>query len=177
MSWILAFVIYWLVLFVACYLVTEYGQANLYDEVVSYIWPRSIVASLILAAVLTRAHTSFDTILTDGIGWTIGQAVLWFLVFMLILRFQPLHAAVLGVITMVLVIGLATMAVDSLHETIQPTAREKQPVFDPKDKSKLLRKTAPGSPTQPSGKEKEVEKPDPARAPEAAKTAAPAGKP
>lgn len=159
MSWILAFVIYWLVLFVACYLVTEYGQANLYDEVAPYLWPRVAGASFLLAVVLTWAHTSFDTMLTDGVVWTIAQAVLWFLVFMLVLRFHPLHAAVLGVVTMVLVIGLATMAVDSLQESIRPTAREKPPVFDPRDKSTLLRKSASGSPTLPAGKEAEKAEP------------------
>lgn len=165
MSWILAFVVYWLVLFVACYLVTEHGQANLYDEVTPYLWPKVAGGSLLLAAVLTRAHTSFDTMMTDGVGWTIGQAILWFLVFMLVLRFQPLHAAVLGVITMVLVVGLATMAVDSLHESIQPTAREKQPVFDPRDKSLLLRKSAAGSSTAPAGKEAEKDQAKPAEKP------------
>ncbi|MFO0959628.1 MAG: hypothetical protein U0800_19705 [Isosphaeraceae bacterium] len=165
MSWILAFIVYWLVLFVACYLVTEYGQAYLYDEVTPYIWPRVAGASFLLAAVLTRAHTSFDTMLTDGIGWTIGQAVLWFLAFLLILRFHPLHAAVLGVVTMVLVVGLATMAVDSLQETIRPTAREKQPVFDPKDKSLLLRKSAAGSPGTAAGKGAEKAQAEPAEKP------------
>jgi len=121
MSWILAFVVYWLVLFVACYLVTEHGQANLYDEVTPYLWPKVAGGSLLLAAVLTRAHTSFDTMMTDGVGWTIGQAILWFLVFMLVLRFQPLHAAVLGVITMVLVVGLVVgigQTLTQLHEPV-----------------------------------------------------------
>src|SRR5262249_45623574 len=78
MSVIWAFLLYWLVLFVACYLVTEYGQGYLYDEVTPYLWGKVTAASLGLAIVLTYAHTSLDRMFSDGLGWTIGQAILWF---------------------------------------------------------------------------------------------------
>jgi hypothetical protein len=158
MSVIWAFLLYWLVLFVACYLVTEYGQGFLYDEVTPYLWGKVAAASLILAIVLTIAHTSLDRMFSDGLGWTVGQAILWFLVFMFVLRFHPKHAAVLGVITFVLTAGMGTMAVDSLSETFQPTSREKAPVFDPKNKSLGLRKSAGATAPAPEEPKKAEEK-------------------
>lgn len=156
MTLIWAFLIYWLLLFAACYLVTEYGQGFLYDEVTPFLWPKVTAASLGLAIVLTFARTSLETMFSDGIGWTIGQAILWFVVFMFVLRFHAKHAAVLGVITFLLVAGMGTMAVDSLKETIQPTSREKAPVFDPKNKALGLRKSA----TPPTPAPEEAKKAD-----------------
>ncbi len=51
---------------------------------------------------------------TTNIGWTLLQGVVWFLVFMLVFQFHPWHALGLGIVTMLLVSGLATMGVESV---------------------------------------------------------------
>lgn len=146
MTTILAFLVYWIILFAACFVVVEYGQRNLYDEVTPYHWAKVGAASLPLAILLTYAHSSIDSMFTEKIGWTIVQAIAWFLAFTFILRFHPLHAAVIGIVTFVLVAGTATMAVDSLNESINPVTKEKAPVFDPKQQPSL-RKSAAAPPT------------------------------
>jgi hypothetical protein len=110
----------WLVLFVACYIVTEYAQNYLYDETTSYVGPKVAGATFIFAAMLVWTRTSFDTMVTSEIGKTVLQAIVWFGVFTLILRFQPLHAFSIGVLSMLLLAGLATLAHESL---LQPASR------------------------------------------------------
>ena len=111
--------IYWLVLFVVCFVLVEIGHDQLYDEVAKHAGLRVAGGSLLLAALLTglRAFgfpSSFDSMFTTNIGWTLLQGVVWFLVFMFVFQFHPWHALGLGVATMLLVSGLATMGVDSL---------------------------------------------------------------
>jgi hypothetical protein len=108
------FRIYWLVLFVSCYVVVEKAQDQLYDEVTSAAGLRVLFGSLGFAALLTWLRTSLDTMFTADIAWTVLQAIVWFAVFTVVFQFQPQHAAVLGTITFVLVAPLASMGVDSL---------------------------------------------------------------
>ncbi len=117
------FLIYWVTMFVACDTVLEVGQNQLYDEVT----PRSALkvagGSFVLAALLTWLRPSFDTMFTLDLPWTVLQAIVWSGVFILIFRFQPLHGAVLGTLTMLVVSGLATMGVQSLttpRSTLSP---------------------------------------------------------
>jgi hypothetical protein len=117
---------YWLVVFVGCYVVTEIGQDQLYDEVTPYVGWKVGGASLILAVMLTAfyqkgAAASFDTMFTTNFIWTVLQAIVWFAVFTLILQFHPWHALGIGIVTMLLVQGLASMLVASLM-TPTPTA-------------------------------------------------------
>ena len=51
---------------------------------------------------------------TTNIIWTVLQAIVWFGVFTLIFQFHPWHALGLGIATMLLVQGLATMGVNSI---------------------------------------------------------------
>jgi hypothetical protein len=115
---ILPLFLYWLFLFVALYIVAEYGQYYIFESALPYNAPRALVGSFLLALVLLWTRTSFDTMLTSGIGMTVIQGIAWFLVFTFILQFHPLHGAVLGVITMLLIPGVATMAVDSLRRPV-----------------------------------------------------------
>lgn len=119
-TFLVPFLIYWLVLFVACYTVTEVGQDQFYDEVTRRVGLKVGAGSLILAALATWIRPSFETIFTANIAWTLLQAIVWFAVFMLIFEFHPWHALALSLITMVLVTGLATMGVDSLTKS-RPT--------------------------------------------------------
>ena len=58
---------------------------------------------------------------TTNIIWTVFQAIVWFGVFTLIFQFHPWHALGLGILTMLLVSGLATMGVDSMLKPTPPT--------------------------------------------------------
>ena len=111
---IVPFLVYWLVLFVVVYVVTEYSQKYLYDETTPNHGLKVAAASLLLATMLTWTRTSYDTMLTSEITFTILQAIVWFGVFVLILRFHPPHAFMIGVLLMVLVCGAASMAVKSM---------------------------------------------------------------
>ena len=126
MSVIWAFLIYWLVIFVACFVVAEVGQDQLYDEVTPRVGLKVGSASFLIAAVLTTLRyfgvpASFESMFTTNIAWTLLQGIVWFGVFTLILQFHPWHALGLGIATMLLVSGLATMGVESI--LAPPSAR------------------------------------------------------
>ena len=128
--------IYWLVLFVACYVVVEVAQDQLYDEVTPRSGLKVAAGSLILAGLLTWLRPSFDTMFTNNFAWTVLQAIVWSAVFTLIFQFHPQHGAVLGIITMLLVPGVATMGVDSVLKptpTLPParSSSHSQPVRRP----------------------------------------------
>ena len=116
--------IYWLVFFVACYIACEVGQDQFYDEVTPNVGLKVAGGSFILAALATWLKPSFDTMFTTEIAWTFLAAIVWFLVFTFILEFHPWHALAVGLVSMVLVCGLATMGVESLtkpSKTVAPT--------------------------------------------------------
>jgi hypothetical protein len=119
MSAIWAFLIYWLVIFVASFVVTEVGQDQLYDEVTPRVGLKVGSGSLLIALLLTALRyfgvpASFESMFTTNIAWTLLQGIVWFGVFTLILQFHPWHALGLGIATMLLVSGLATMGVESI---------------------------------------------------------------
>jgi hypothetical protein len=116
---ILPLLIYWLVLFVVCYTAVEIGQDQLYDEVTPRPGLKVAGGTFLLAALCTALRyygfpTSFESMFTTNIGWTLLQGVAWFVVFTLIFQFHPWHAAGLGVATMLFAPGLATMGVESI---------------------------------------------------------------
>ncbi len=115
--WVL--LIYWLVLFVSCFVVVEVAHDQLYDEVTPHAGLKVTGGSLLLALLLTvfRAYgvpASYESMFTSNIIWTVLQGLVWFGVFTLVFQFHPWHALGLGIATMLLVTGLATMGVDSL---------------------------------------------------------------
>ncbi len=119
--------IYWLVMFVACFVVVEVGQDQLYDEVTPHAGLKVGGGSLLIAVLLTvfRAKgvpASFESMFTTNLIWTVLQGIVWFGVFVLIFQFHPWHALGLGLATMLLVSGLATMGVESLLKPSAPTA-------------------------------------------------------
>lgn len=123
--------IYWLVMFVACFVVVEVGHDQLYDEVTPHAGLKVAGGSLVLALLLTilRAYgvaASYESMFTTNIIWTLLQAIVWAGVFILIFQFHPWHGLGLGLATMLLVSGLATMGVESLltrPTTTAPTSR------------------------------------------------------
>jgi len=121
------FLIYWLVLFVACFVVVEIGQDQLYDEVTPRAGLKVAAGSLLIAVLLTTLKAkgfapAFDSMFTTNIAWTLLQGVVWFIVFTLIFQFHPWHALGLGIVTMLLVSGLATMGVESILYRPAPTS-------------------------------------------------------
>ena len=115
------FLLYWLILFVTCYIVTEYSQKYLYDEATPLVGLKVLLGTALLAALLVKTRSRYDTMFTNELGWTVIQAIAWFAVFTLVFRFNPQHGAALGIATMLVVTGLATMGVDSLLNP-QPVA-------------------------------------------------------
>lgn len=111
---IVPFLVNWLFLFVACFIVTEAGHNYFYDERPPRAGLRVALASCILAGLQTWLRTSFDTMFTSEIQWTVLQGIVWFLVFMFVLLFHPPHALALGLATMLLIPAMSDMAVDSL---------------------------------------------------------------
>jgi hypothetical protein len=108
------FLIYWLVVFVACYAVTEVAQDQLYDEVTPSVGLKVTLGSLALAALLTWLRPRFETMFTSDIPWTVLLAIVWFAVFTLVFQFHPPHALLLGTVTFLLIAPLASMGVESL---------------------------------------------------------------
>ena len=111
--------IYWLVMFVACFVVVEVGHDQLYDEVTPHAGLKVAGGSLLIAILLTVLKrydlpASYEAMFTTNIAWTVLQGIVWFAVFTLIFQFHPWHALGLGLVTMLLVTGLATMGVDSV---------------------------------------------------------------
>ena len=131
MALLISFAIYYLILVVVCFLVVGQGQDALYDEAPPGIGLKVALGSLILAAVLTYTKSTFATMFTDEIGKTVIQAILWFGVFALVFRFHPWHALGIGLGTMLIVTGLATMAVESLTTRATAGRFETQSVAPP----------------------------------------------
>ncbi len=119
------FLIYWLVMFVASYIIVDVGHDQLYDEPPPHEALRVAGGSLILAALLTWLRPTFDTMFTEDIAWTVLQGIVWFLVFMFIYQFHPPHAAAIGITALLLIPGVASMGVDSMTKPTPPMAPAK----------------------------------------------------
>jgi hypothetical protein len=141
------FLIYWLILFVLCYVIVEFAQNYLYDEKTPHAGWKVLGGSMILAAVLTWTRTSYDTMLTERLGVTVIQAIVWFAVFILVFRFQPVHGGAIGVVAMLLVAGLATMGVQSLSGSNEVATLPENPRV-----SKPLRRSIGGPPAADAAK-------------------------
>jgi len=125
---ILPLLIYWLVMFVVCFVVVEFGHDQLYDEVTPHAGLKVLGGSLLIAAVLTilrhyKLPASFESMFTTNIIWTVLLGLVWVGVFMLIFQFHPWHALGLGLVTMLLACGLATMGVEALLTKKVPTTQ------------------------------------------------------
>ena len=128
---LLAFAVYFFVLFVACFVVVNQGQDALYDEPTPGMGWKVTFGTLILAVMLTWTHSSFATMFTDDFGKTALQGILWFLVFLFVFRFHPWHALGIGLATMLIVTGLATMAVESMLNRRPSNRYETKAIAEP----------------------------------------------
>lgn len=106
--------IYWLAMFIACYIIVEFGQDFFYDEVTPRAGLKVGLGSLVMAGLLTWLRPSFDTMFTSDLPWTVLQGIVWFGVFTLIFQFHPQHALPIGIAALLLIPGVATMGVESI---------------------------------------------------------------
>jgi hypothetical protein len=111
---ILPFLVYWLVLYVACYVILEFGQSYLYDEVTPGMPWKVAVGTLIFALLLTWRRTSFDSLFTTDLPMSALQAIVWFVVFTLVFRFHPQHAVGIALVAFFILSGAATLAINSM---------------------------------------------------------------
>lgn len=128
------FLFNWLILFVACFILVEFAQKYLYDEVTPSAGLKILGGSAVLALLLTWTRTSFDTMFTTDIAWTVLQGIVWFGVFTLVYRFHPVHAAAIGIVSMLLLSGTANLALDSMmvsRRGARPVFRTSTPVRAP----------------------------------------------
>lgn len=148
------FLVYWVILFVACYVVVEFAQNYFYDETTPAVGLKIAIGSFMLAALLTWTRTSFDTMFTSELPKTVFQAIIWFAVFTLIFRFQPQHGAALGVAAMILLSGLASLGVDSmLKSSNRAMATVRRPSKPFRQSANLRPADTPGAPAKEPAKE------------------------
>jgi hypothetical protein len=141
---IFVFLVYWLILFVVCYIVSDYGQNFLYDETTPMLALKVAGGTFLMAILLAKFKPSFDTMFTANIHWTLLQAFIWVRIFLFVFRFHPKHAVALGLALFLVAPGLATIAVDSLMSN---TPEGRRPAIVPP--AKPLRKPAYPSPIPP----------------------------
>ena len=122
LSLLVPFLFYWLMIFIACLAVVEFGQTYLYDEKTSGAGWKVAIGSVILAAFVTWSRPVYTTMLTSDLGKTVVLAVAAFGIFTLAFRFQPWHALPIGIFTVLLVSGIATMGVESFANRNRPVA-------------------------------------------------------
>jgi hypothetical protein len=115
-----AFLFYWLILFVACFAVVEYGQTYFYDEATPGSGWRVTLGSALLAVYLTWFRPEYHTMFTLYLGYSVILAIAGFAIFTLIYRFNPWHALPLGVVTVLLFSGMATMGIESFGNRNRP---------------------------------------------------------
>lgn len=152
-TFILPLLIYWLVMFVAHFVVVEVGHDQLYDEVTPHAGLKVAGGSLIVAALLTVLRSkglpaSFESMFTSNIIWTVLQGLVWFGVFTLLYQFHPWHALGIGLATMLLITGLATMGVESMLSKPVPTTQSTRSILSsqPVRQSVAPKVTPPPSP-------------------------------
>jgi hypothetical protein len=149
--------IYWLVIFVACFVVVEVGHDQLYDQVTPRAGLKVASGSLLIALLLTWLKVrgepvSYESMFTTNFAWTVLQGIVWFGVFTLIFQFHPWHALGIGLITMVMVSGLATMGVESVLAKPAPNAAATRAVVPSQPVRQSLSPSAGGG--QPGAAEK-----------------------
>jgi hypothetical protein len=145
--------IYWLVFFVACFVVVEVGHDQLYDEVTPHAGLKVAGGSLLIAILLTTLRAkglpaSYETMFTTNIIWTLLQAIVWAGVFILIFQFHPWHGLGLGLATMMLVTGLATMGVESLLAKPAATTQATRSTISNQPVRQSVSPIAPAAPAQ-----------------------------
>ncbi len=135
MFWLWSFLIYWLVMFVTCYVVVDFGQRYYYEEPTKHAALRVAAGSLIFAALLTRRGVVvgrlageipawYDGVLASPVLLAAVLTLLAFAVFTLLFEYHPRHAIMIGPATVLIMAVLAGLAVDSLRNAQSGVPRE-----------------------------------------------------
>ncbi len=133
---VVPFLVFWLIFFVAISVLVEFAQNYLYDETTPNAGFKVLLASALLAVVQTWARTSFETMFTSDFPWTVLQAIIWFVLFTLILRFHPVHALAVSLGAMIFLTGMSGLAYNSLsRRAAGGSAVQKREVSKPLRKS------------------------------------------
>ena len=140
---ILPFVFYWLLLFAVCFIAVEYGQTYFYDEATPSAALKVTLGSAILAIILTVTRPSYDKMITSNIlersSWRSRRSWCSHSCF----GSTPWHGAALGIGSILLLAGMATMALESFqNRNVQPSMITKYP-------SKPIRQKVGGPPPPP----------------------------
>lgn len=114
LGYVWPFLIYFLVLFVVCYIVVEYGQNYFYDEVTPGAGAKVALGAFLLACILTKTRSNFATMFTSDLPSTVFLAIAWSGIFILVYRFQPWHGFALAMGTLMIFAGMTTLVVDSM---------------------------------------------------------------
>ena len=138
------FLLYTFICFVVSFILVEYGHKYLYDEVTPYVALKVLGGAVIMGALLTWTKSSFDTMFTADVPYTALMALVWAGIFILIYRFQPAHGAVFALVAVLLLPGLATIAVQSV------TAPRVNPATVTPGKAKPPRKSLGGPAPSPA---------------------------
>ncbi len=109
-----SFLIYTFICFVISFVLVEYGQRYLYDEVTPYVGLKVLGGAVVMGALLTWTKSSFDIMFTADLPYTALMAIVWAGVFILAFRFQPVHGALFALAAVLLLPGLATIAVEGV---------------------------------------------------------------
>jgi hypothetical protein len=133
-----AFLLYTFICFVISFILVEYGQKYLYDEVTPYVGLKVLGGAAVMGAFLTWTRSSFATMFTSDLPYTALMAIAWAGVFILIYRFQPLHGAAFALAAVLLLPGLASIAVEGM---MRPSVN---PATVPRTTAKPLRKAIGG---------------------------------
>lgn len=144
---VIPFAVYWLIWFAVCYVLVEFAQGYLYDEATPSAGLKVAIGSFILAAFLTWARPSYESMFSHGLPNTLALAIVWFVVFTLILRFHPMHAFGISLAALLVLGGASTLAISSLQGQNAGQATARAP-------SKPLRKSlGPAAPAAPVTKD------------------------
>ncbi len=140
---IVSFLLYTFICFVVSFILVEYGHKYLYDEVTPYVGLKVLGGAVLMGGLLTWTKSSFDTMFTADLPYTALMAIAWAAIYILIFRFQPVHGALFALAAVLLLPGLATIAVQSV------TATRPNPATVTPGKAKPLRRTLGGPPATP----------------------------
>jgi hypothetical protein len=144
---LVTFIVYCFVFFVTSYAVIELFQRQFYDEITPAAGLKVAAGSFLMALMAMWAKPTYDTMFTANLHWTAAQGIAWFLIFTFIYQFHPIHALAVGIATLLLIPGVATMAAESLTRA-RPVDRRTQYRGDPKP----MRKSASPSLSTPAAK-------------------------
>lgn len=138
------FLLYTFICFVVSFILVEYGQKYLYDEVTPYVGLKVLGGAVLMGGLLTWTKSSFDTMFTADVPYTALLALAWAAVFILCFRFQPAHGAVFALVAVLLLPGMATIVVQSM------TTARPNPATTTPGRAKPPRKALGGQPIAPA---------------------------